>query len=90
MVALPDTAEANAFVALLRLVVKSFSTWDLIEEFAVCQCFAVQEGRTVNSWAPEERWIEGIPMPDFTEVSASDAKVCVIFLIVVFTLDCRH
>ena len=67
MVALPDTAEANAFVALLRLVVKSFSTRDLIEEFAACQCFAVQEGWTVNSWAPEERWIEGIPMPDFTE-----------------------
>ena len=54
-------------MALLRLVVKSFSTRDLIEEFAACQCFAVQEGWTVNSWAPEERWIEGIPMPDITE-----------------------
>ena len=44
VVALPDTAEANAFVALLRVAVKSFSTWDLFEEFSVCQCFAIWEG----------------------------------------------
>ena len=67
VVATPDTAEANAFVALLRLVVKSFSTWNLFEEFSACQCFALREGWAVSSWAPEEKWIEGIPMPDFTE-----------------------
>ena len=67
VVAPPDTAEANAFVALLRQVAKSFSTRDLIEEIAACQCFPVREGWTVDSWAPEERWIEGILMPDFTE-----------------------
>ena len=64
---MPETAEANAFVALLRLVVKSFSTLDLVEEFSVCLCFAIREGWAVSSWAPEEKWIEGIPMPDFTE-----------------------
>ena len=36
VVAPPDTAEANAFVVFLRLVVKSFSTRDLVEEFATC------------------------------------------------------
>ena len=61
----PETAEANAFVALLREVTKNFNTRDLVEEFSACQCFPVQEGWSVTSWAPEERWIEGIPMPDF-------------------------
>ena len=79
VVAPPDTVEANAFVALLRQVAKSFSTRDLIGEIAARQCFPIQEGWTVDSWAPEERWIEGIPMPNFTEVSASDTKVCVNF-----------
>ena len=36
VVAAPETTEANAFVALLRVVVKSFSTRDLIEEFLAC------------------------------------------------------
>ena len=67
VVAPPDTTEANAFVALLRVVTKSFSTRDLVEEFSTCQCFAIREGWAVSSWAPEEKWIEGIPMPDFTE-----------------------
>ena len=54
-------------MALLRVVVKSFSTRDLVEEFSVCQCFTIREGWAVSSWAPEEKWIEGIPMPNFTE-----------------------
>ena len=36
VVAPPDTAEAKAFMALLRVVVKSFSTRDLVEEFSAC------------------------------------------------------
>ena len=36
VVVAPETAEANAFVALLRVVVKSFSTRDLVEEFSAC------------------------------------------------------
>ena len=67
VIAAPKTAEAKAFVALLREVAKSFSSRDLVEEFSAFQCFLVQEGWTVTSWAPEEKWIEGIPMPDFTE-----------------------
>ena len=67
VVAPPDTVEANAFVALLQVVVKSFSTRDLVEEFSACQCFTVREGWAVSSWAPKEKWIEGIMMPDFTE-----------------------
>ena len=62
----PETAEANAFVALLRVVVKSFSTRDIVKEFSACQCSPVQEGWAVSSWTPEGRWIEGIPMLDFT------------------------
>jgi hypothetical protein len=65
VVTAPDTAEANTFMALLREVTKNFSTRNLVEEFSACQCFPVQEGWSVTSWAPEERWIEGIPMPDF-------------------------
>jgi hypothetical protein len=67
VVAPPDTMEANAFVVLLQVVVKNFSTRDLVEEFSACQCFAIREGWVVSSWAPEEKWIEGIPMPDLTE-----------------------
>ena len=54
-------------MALLQVVVKSFSTRDIIEEVSACQCFAIREGWAVSSWAPEEKWIEGIPMPDFME-----------------------
>ena len=33
----------------------------------VVKSFAIREGWAVSSWAPEEKWIEGIPMPDFME-----------------------
>ena len=66
VVAAPETTEAKSFVALLREVAKVFSIRDLVEEYSACQCFPLQEGWTVTSWAPEEKWIEGIPMPDFT------------------------
>ena len=79
VVAAPETAEVNAFVALLRVVVKSFSTRDLAEEFSTCQCFAIREGWVVSSWAPEEKWIEGIPMPDFTECFGLHYKGALLF-----------
>ena len=65
VIAVPETAEAKAFVALLREVAKSFSTRDLVKEFSACQCFPIQEGWSVTSWVLEEKWIKGIPMPDF-------------------------
>ena len=65
VIAAPETAEAKAIVALLREVAKSFSTRDLVEEFSACQCFPIQEGWSVTSWVLEEKWIKGIPMPDF-------------------------
>jgi hypothetical protein len=66
VVAPPDTAEAYAFMAVLRVAVKSFSIRDLIEELSVCQVFPVHEGWAFGSWAAEEKWVEGILMPDFT------------------------
>ena len=59
VVVAPETAEANAFVALLRVVVKSFSTGDH-------GVLSRPGGRAVSSWAAEEKWVKGIPMPDFT------------------------
>ena len=53
-------------MALLQVVVKSFSTRDIVKEFSACQCFPIREGWAVNSWAAEEKWVEGIAMPDFT------------------------
>ena len=91
VVAVPETAEANAFVALLREVAKSFSTRDLVEEFSACQCFPVRVGWAVSSWVPEEKWVEGIPMPDFTacfSISRNGAFFS-FFLIVVFDFVCR-
>jgi len=85
----PDTAVANTFVALLRVVVKSFSTWDLIEQFSACQCFAIREWWSVSSWAPDEKWIEGISMPDFTKCFGL-RREGVFFLSVVFAFDCKH
>ena len=76
-------------MALLQVVVKSFSTRDIIEEVSACQCFAIREGWTVSSWAPEEKWIEGIPMPDFTECF-SLCREDGFFQSVVFVFDCRH
>ena len=60
-----ETVEAKAFVALLREVAKAFSTRDVVKEYSVCQCFPVQGGWSVASWADEDKWIKGIPMPNF-------------------------
>ena len=58
-------AEDEARFTLLRKLSKTFSTRDLIEEFVACSCFPVRAGWTISSWLTEDRWIEGIPVPDF-------------------------
>ena len=58
-------AEDEALFALLRKLSKTFSTRDLIEEFVACNCFPVWAGWMISSWLTEDRWIEGIPLPDF-------------------------
>ena len=52
-------------LALLRKLSKTFGTHDIIEEFVACDCFPVRAGWTISSWLAEDRWIEGIPVPDF-------------------------
>ena len=46
----------------------------------------------MSSWAPEEKWVEGIPMPDFTACFSisRDGAFFSLFLIVVFDFVCRH
>jgi len=60
--------EDEALLALLRKLSKTFSTRDLVEEFVACGCFPVKAGWSVSSWLAEDRWIEGIPVPDFATV----------------------
>jgi len=61
-------AEDEALLALLRKLSKTFSTRDLVEEFVACGCFPVKAGWSISSWLAEDRWIEGIPVPDFATV----------------------
>jgi len=61
-------AEDEALLALLRKLSKTFSTRDIIEEFVACGCFPVRDGWDISSWLAEDRWIEGIPVPDFVTV----------------------
>jgi len=61
-------AEDEALFALLRKLSKTFGTRDLIEEFVACSCFPVRAGWTIFDWLTEDRWIEGIPIPDFVSI----------------------
>jgi len=61
-------AEDEALLALLWKLSKTFSTRDIIEEFVACSCFPVRAGWDISSWLAEDRWIEGIPVPDFATV----------------------
>ena len=61
-------AEDEPLLALLRKLSKTFSTRDVIEEIVVCGCFPVRVGWDISSWLAEDRWIEGIPVPDFAAV----------------------
>ena len=65
MVASHSRAKDEALFALLRKLSKTFSTRDLIEEFVMCGCFPFRAGWMISSWLTEDRWIEGIPLPDF-------------------------
>jgi hypothetical protein len=59
-------AEDEALLALLRKLLKTFGTRDIFEEFVACDCFPVSW--TISSWLAEDRWIEGIPIPDFVTI----------------------
>ena len=61
-------AEDEALLALLRKLSKTFSTRDVVEEFIACGCFPVKADRAISGWLVEDRWIEGIPVPDFATV----------------------
>ena len=61
-------AEDEALLALLQKLSKTFGTRDIIEEFVVCDCFPVRAGWAISSWLAEDRWIEGIPIPDFVTI----------------------
>jgi len=58
----------EAFMTVLREVSKVLSMRDIIEEFVACGCFPLREGWTISSWAPLEREVYGLPMPNFSEV----------------------
>ena len=57
----------EAYLAILREVSKVLSMRDITEEFVVCRCFPVKEGWSVPSWAPPEKEVYGLPMPNFSE-----------------------
>ena len=53
---------------------------DITEEFVACGCFPVRESWTVSSWAPPEKDVYGLPMPNFSEVFGLQ-KECEFFFI---------
>jgi len=61
-------AEDEPLLALLRKLSKTFSTRDVIEEIVACGCFPIRVGWDISSWLAEDRWIEGILVPDFAAV----------------------
>ena len=61
-------AEDEVLLSLLRKLSKAFNTGDIIEEFVACGCFPVRAGWDISSWLAEDRWIEGIPVPNFVTV----------------------
>jgi len=64
-VAMNVRPEDEAFLAMLYKVSKTFGTRDIIEEFVACDCFPVKARWSVYGWSAEDRWIEGIPVPNF-------------------------
>ena len=46
----------------------TFGTRDIVEVFVACDCFPVRAGWTISGWLAEDRWIEGIPIPDFATI----------------------
>ena len=71
-----DRVPANeAYLTILREVSKVLSMHDITEEFVACGCFPVREDWTVSSWAPPEKEVYGLPMPNFSEVFGLQKKM---------------
>jgi hypothetical protein len=77
-------AEDEVLLALLRKLSETFGTWDLIEEFIACGCFPIRAGWTISSWLTEDRWIEGISIPDFVTIFSLRADREFSFLVSIF------
>ena len=58
----------EAYLTVLHGVSKVLSMRNLNEEFVACGCFPVRKGWTMSSWAPPEKEVYGLPMPNFSEV----------------------
>jgi len=58
----------EAFMTVPREVSKVLSMRDIIEDIIACGCFPLREGWTISSWAPSEREVYGLLMPNFSEV----------------------
>ena len=64
-----DRVPANeAYLSILREVLKVFEVHDITEEFVACGCFPMRDGWIVSSWALEEKQVCELPMPDFSKV----------------------
>ena len=78
-VVVPRVSTNEAYLPILRGVSEVLSMRDLTEEFVTCGCFPVREGWTVSSWAPPEKEVYGLPIPNFSEVFGVQ-KECEFFL----------
>ena len=58
----------EAYMTVLHGVTKVLSMRDITEEFVACGCFPLREGWSISSWAPSEREVYGLPMPNLSEV----------------------
>ena len=69
----------EAYLAILREVSKVLSMRDITEEFVVCRCFPVKEGWSVPSWAPPEKEVYELPMPNFSEAFGTEFEFFFLF-----------
>ena len=58
----------EAYLSILREVSKALSMRDIMEEIVACGCFPMKVFWVVASWAPEEKEVYGLPMPNFSKV----------------------
>jgi len=54
-------------MTVLHEVSKVLSMRDITEEFVACECFPLRDSWTISSWAPSEREVYGLPMPNFSK-----------------------
>jgi hypothetical protein len=59
--------ENEGYLFVLQEVSKVFGPRDLTEEFVAYGCFPVRGGWSVSAWALEEKWADGVPVPNFAE-----------------------